>query len=136
MLQEIKDKLLEMRRQILDEIAETLKQEADPGKSDIGDIFDLAGTERDRELGLLLSNRDRAKLKAIDVALERIEDGTYGICEECEKKIRLERLKVMPFARYCVNCQSKMEKEDSLRRISSDSNIYRKLASTEFDEEL
>ncbi|MBW2145701.1 MAG: TraR/DksA family transcriptional regulator [Deltaproteobacteria bacterium] len=135
MIQEIKDKLLEMRRQILDELVETLKQEADTGKSDIGDIFDLAGTERDRELGLLLSNRDRAKLKAINDALERIEDGTYGVCEECEKKIRLERLKVMPFARYCVDCQSKMEKEESLRKSTAESNIYRKLAATEFDEE-
>jgi DnaK suppressor protein len=136
MLQEIKEKLLEMRKQILDEIAETIKEEADPGKSDIGDIFDLAGTERDRELGLLLSDREREKLQAIEEALERIEEGTYGICEECEKKIRLERLKVLPFARYCVECQSKMEKEESLRRSFTESSIYRKLSSTEFDEEV
>ena len=136
MLQEIKEKLLEMRKQILDEIAETIKQEADPGKSDIGDIFDLAGTERDRELGLLLSDREREKLQAIEEALERMEEGTYGICEECEKKIRLERLKVMLFARYCVECQSKMEKEESLRRSFTESSIYRKLSSTEFDEEV
>lgn len=136
MLQEIKEKLLEMRKQILNEIAEIVKQEADPGKSDIGDIFDLAGTERDRELGLLLSNREREKLQAIDDALKRIEEGIYGICEECEKKIRLERLRVMPFARYCVECQSKIEKEESLRKSFGESSIYRKLSSTEFDEEL
>jgi len=135
MLQEIKEKLLEMRKQILDGITETVKKEADTGKSDIGDIFDLAGTERDRELGLLLSDREREKLQAINEALDRIEESTYGICEGCEKKIRLERLKVLPFARYCVDCQSKMEKEESLRRSFTESGIYRKLTSTEFDQD-
>jgi len=135
MPEEIKQRLLEMKKQILDEITETLKKEAETGKTDIGDIFDLAGTERDRELGLLLSDREREKLLAIEEALARMEEGTYGICEECEKKIRLERLKVLPFARYCVECQSRMEKEESQRKSFSESSIYRKLSSTEFDEE-
>ena len=50
------------------------------------------------------------QLNAIDDALQRIEDGTYGVCEECGKKIHKERLKIMPFAKFCVACQSEMEK--------------------------
>jgi len=134
--EEIKKNLLEMKAELLKEITETVRAESDSSETTtLGDLFDQAGTERDRELELLLSDRDREKLMEIENALSRIEDGTYGICEECGKRINMERLKIMPFARYCVECQSKVEKEEEEQKLTSETNIYRKLIYTEPEEE-
>jgi DnaK suppressor protein len=87
-----------------------------------------AGDERDRELSLLLTDRDKEKLFAIDEALEKLKEGSYGICEECGDKIGQGRLKVMPLAKYCVNCQSKIEKEMVLQKKVEEELKYRGLA--------
>jgi len=60
--------------------------------------------------------------------LEKIHEGSYGICEECGDKIGAGRLKVMPLAKYCVSCQSKLEKEISLLRKAEEDLQYRGLA--------
>ena len=56
----------------------------------------------------------------IDDALMRIEDGTYGTCEDCGKKINRERLKIMPFAKLCVACQSDVEKQSAKMKESQE----------------
>ena len=71
----------------------------------------MASDQQAQELSLLLSNRDRKKLLAINEALENIKEGDYGVCQECGEQIGAGRLKVMPLADYCVDCQSKIEKE-------------------------
>ncbi len=53
------------------------------------------------------------KLKEIDEALDKISNGNYGICEMCEEAISLERLKVKPYARYCIACREINEKESN-----------------------
>lgn len=73
---------------------------------DIGDEGDRADTERTHEVSILLSVWDKEKLLAIDEALEKVREGTYGVCEECGDEIRSGRLKAMPLARLCVPCQS------------------------------
>lgn len=103
-------RLLTMRKSLLDEITEGMKESADDVKKDIGDIYDLASNERERELSLILGHRDREKLAQIDEALSRITDGTYGVCEECGGKIGAERMKVMPFARLCIDCKAELER--------------------------
>ena len=110
MPESIKKILIKMREQLLKDINQNLKAERDEFNKDIGDFYDYADTERGRQLSHLLSGREREKLNAIEEALEKIEEGTYGICEECGKKINRERLKIMPFAKYCVSCQSMIEK--------------------------
>ena len=60
---------------------------------------------------MLLSLRDKERLLAIDEALEKLREGTYGVCEECGDEIGPERLKAMPLAKLCVPCQSRLEKE-------------------------
>lgn len=104
------------------------------GGEPTGDIYDQASSERDRELGLLLSDRERDKLRKIDEALLKIEDGEYGICEECEEEIPLGRLKVMPFARYCVKCQSDIEKIQAQTRRFEEERAYREIAFGEEEE--
>ena len=128
--------LLGMREKLLADISANVIPETLTASTEIGDLIDQAGDERDRELSLLLSGRDKEKLAAIDEALEKIEEGTYGICEECGDKIGAGRLKVMPLARLCVNCQSKMEKEMTLQRRADEDLTYRGLAySPSSDEE-
>jgi DnaK suppressor protein len=122
--EELKDMLLKMKGDLLKEIAVNMKMEISHLQEAISDMYDLADDERERQFSILLCNRDREKLALIDEALERIEEGTYGICEECGSKIPEGRLRVMPFARYCINCQSKIEREEKyLRRDTQEDNI-------------
>ena len=83
---------------------------------DIGDEGDRADSERTQEVSVLLSVRDKEKLLAIDEALDKIQDGTYGVCEECGEEIGARRLKAMPLAKLCVSCQSRLEKEQASER--------------------
>ncbi|MGE5252410.1 MAG: TraR/DksA family transcriptional regulator, partial [Planctomycetaceae bacterium] len=59
--------------------------------------------------------------------LEKVSEGTYGVCEECGERIGSGRLKVMPLARLCVSCQAKFEKEASLQRKADEDLTYRGL---------
>ena len=111
MPESMKKQLLKMREELLKDLNRDVRSERTDFDTDIGDFYDNADTERGRQLFHLLSGREREKLNAIDEALLRIADGTYGTCEECGKKIHKERLKIMPFARNCVACQSDIEKQ-------------------------
>jgi DnaK suppressor protein len=93
---------------------------------DIGDEGDRADIERTHEVSILLSVRDKEKLQRIEVALEKLREGTYGVCEECGDEIGGGRLRVMPLAKSCVSCQSRLEKEQA----------HQKLAEERFDQSL
>jgi len=121
--------ILTMRQRLLADISEKPIPETLIVNTDIGDLVDQAGDERDREMSLLLTGRGKEKLQAINEALEKIREGSYGICEECGDKIGPGRLKVMLLAKYCVSCQSKLEKEISLLRRAEEDLEYRGLAS-------
>ena len=127
--QEIKDILLQMKDDTLREISKSLKNGADTALSGepSGDIYDQASSERDRELGLLLGDREREKVHAIDEALLRIAEDEYGICEECEEEIPLGRLKAMPFARHCVKCKSDLEKLQAQTKRFEEERAYREI---------
>jgi DnaK suppressor protein len=71
-----------------------------------------AGTDNfDREFALSLVSSEQEALYEIEEALKRLEQSTYGLCGNCEKPIRRERLEAVPFARLCVQCQSLIEKD-------------------------
>ena len=126
---EISDILHQLKTDTLKEINKTLKNGTDTliiGEPS-GDIYDQASSERDRELGLLLGDREREKLHSIDEALLRIAEDEYGICEECEEEIPLGRLKAMPFARHCVKCKSDLEKLQAQTRRFEEDRAYREI---------
>jgi len=108
--EEIKNMLLLMRKELLQEVSQSIRAESDHLKHDIGDFYDLASSDRDRELALMLADREREKLTYVDDALKRIELGTYGICESCEEIIDKERLIAMPFTKLCLSCQEDLER--------------------------
>ena len=83
-------------------------QEASDEGSD--DIVDRANNAYSRELLFSLSDGERHTLLRIEEALQRTESGTYGICTNCGNEIRPGRLKAMPWARYCIDCQELAEK--------------------------
>ncbi|MBN2298707.1 MAG: TraR/DksA family transcriptional regulator [Deltaproteobacteria bacterium] len=108
-LLEIKEILVEMKREILQNLDERIKSNDMSEQREIGDIFDDADLEQSREFNLLLTTRERQKLDQIESALAKIEQGEYGYCEDCEESIPVGRLKVMPFATLCVKCKSERE---------------------------
>ena len=134
-LKQAKETLEEMKSQLLRGIRNDMKEDREGEKDDGRDTYDVASEERDREISYLLTDRDRGKLQSIDQALERIEEGTYGICESCEGEITAERLKAMPFTRLCVQCQSERETEAKRNRRADDSSAFRRIGSTDLEEE-
>ncbi len=138
-LKKTKESLTEMKKQLLREIRIGFKEESEGLKDEGRDTYDLASDERDREISMILNDRDRDKLVAIDDALQRIEDKSYGICEcegdNCEGEIGIERLKVLPFTRLCVRCQEETEKESKLLRKPDEERTYRRLAATDVEDE-
>ena len=100
-----------MRKELLTEVTQKMKAESDHLKFDIGDFYDHASSDRDRELTLMLADRERDKLTKVDDALKRIEAGTYGLCESCEEEIDKDRLAAMPFTKLCLSCQEDLERQ-------------------------
>jgi DnaK suppressor protein len=134
-LKEAAEKLAETRKQLLREMQGRVKGESEGVKDDGRDAYDLASDERDREITFILNDREREKLLAVDDALQRIKEKTYGICESCEGEIQLGRLKVLPFTRLCVRCQEENEKEAKRQKTLDDERGYRKLVINDIEEE-
>jgi len=125
----------ETKKLLLKEIQGRVKEETEGVKDEGRDTYDLASDERDREINFILNAREREKLLAIDEALQRIKDKTYGLCESCEGEIQLGRLKVLPFTRLCVRCQEENEKENKRQKTLDDERGYRKLVMNDIEEE-
>src|SRR5512142_1140389 len=111
-MKSLKDMRLRVREDRVRDIGRRSKTTTEGTMPDIGDILDSVSEERTRELDMILTDREKKKLLQIDDAIDRIEEGTYGLCEECGVKIPKGRLKVMLFAKYCVECQEKLEREE------------------------
>jgi DnaK suppressor protein len=82
----------------------------------IPDLNELASTEAVQQFELLLKEREQKQLKVIDAALGRLDDNTYGICDDCGKEIPYKRLKVLPMTMQCVPCKSQQEEDEKLRQ--------------------
>jgi DnaK suppressor protein len=113
-LKRLEKGLRQARTLILEELSSSGTSLAD-GLGDAGaDVLDRSACDLERTLRLLLRERGRTKLNAIDDALERIREGTFGDCEDCGEKIPIGRLEVMPFATTCRDCKSLQEKREKL----------------------
>ena len=73
------------------------------------DPADRATAESDRSFTLRIRDRELRLIRNIQAALQRIDEGVYGICEECGEDISLSRLKARPVTRLCINCKAKQE---------------------------
>ena len=93
---------------------DTLKKSQKDASGDISGytyhMADVATDTYDREFSLGLASNEQKALYELDDALKRIEEGTFGICEECKCVMTKTRLKAVPYARLCVKCQEKKER--------------------------
>lgn len=112
--------LLEKRATILREIqaqlGQSLNEEQQRRLESAMDSGDQAWVDLEREMGISLQEMRNRERKLIDAALVKLKDGTYGICAECGREISEKRLEALPFATYCVACQSKRELLEKIER--------------------
>jgi DnaK suppressor protein len=134
-LKKARETLVGMRGQLLRTVQADLHQGRELSKDEGMDTYDIASDARDREINLILTDRDRDKLQAIDDALARIEEGTYGVCESCESDVAEGRLEALPFTRLCISCQAEREKEAKSMKRSDEDRTYRRLGTSDADEE-
>jgi DnaK suppressor protein len=115
--------LLAMREKLIAGISQKTLPESLKGEPGKGDEADMASTFQDNELYALLSLRDKQKLRAIKEAMEKIDNGEYGVCEECGDEIGQGRLKAMPLAKLCVNCQEDFDNAMRMATRGEESSV-------------
>jgi DnaK suppressor protein len=108
-LEYFRRKLLDWKKELLAQSSDTLDDLRQGGLNQPDDI-DRASLETDKSLDLRTKDRARKLILKIDEALERIEDGTYGYCEETGEEIGIERLMARPIATLCVEAQERHER--------------------------
>jgi DnaK suppressor protein len=108
-------KLLDWREDILKEARETLQHLQDDNQNH-PDLADRASSETDRAIELRARDRQRKLIAKIDAALQRIEDGTYGYCEETGEPISLKRLEARPIATLSIEAQERHERRERVYR--------------------
>lgn len=122
----MKQRDLKQLRKLLDEKLEELIAEADrtvdgmtDAKENFPDPTDRASLESNRNFTLRIRDRERKLMGKIKEAIARIDDGTYGTCEECGERIGLDRLRARPVTTLCIDCKSLQEaRERKLRGVS------------------
>jgi len=83
------------------------------------DHVDWATAEQEREIGLRILERDAALRGEVMLALERIKDGSYGVCDSCGQQIEPERLDAMPATSLCIECKRREEAKERLKRTAN-----------------
>ncbi len=113
---------LEYFRNLLQEKLKTLLSEAEKTLTDLTesglncpDPTDRAVLESDRGFELRIRDRERKFIRKIQAALEGIDEGTYGICEECGEEISLKRLEARPEASLCIECKRRQEQLEKIK---------------------
>jgi DnaK suppressor protein len=110
-LESFRELLNERLKAILEEAEKTVKGMTNDRDS-FPDPTDRANLETDRNFLLRIRDRERKLIGKIKEALARIDDGTFGICEECGEEISEERLKARPMTTLCIDCKTKAEEEE------------------------
>ncbi len=106
-------KLLEQKREdIVRRAQRTLSEDMTLDANDLPDEMDLASTEYLQSFTFRLRGREKTFLKKIQMALDKIEDASFGECEECSEPIALKRLEARPETTLCINCKEEQEREE------------------------
>ena len=117
-LEYFRNLLLEQRRQATEDLRadKSTALEDDDGVEDSGEMSEL---DLNRSTALELADRQTHLIEEIDAALQRIEDGTYGLCARCGKPLDEERLKAMPTAKYDAACQAAIDEARGLKKSAT-----------------
>ena len=112
-LDEFKQILQQQLDELLREAGKTVAEMADE-KTNFPDPTDRASLESDRNFELRIRDRERKLISKIREALERIEEGEFGICESCEEEIGEARLKARPVTTLCIDCKTEQERQEKI----------------------
>jgi DnaK suppressor protein len=112
-IREIKKNLVAQKKTLLAGALEALNEL--PGPTVFPDLGDQATAEIDRNFMLRLRGRERKLLKKIEEAMERIDQGVFGICDKCGLDIDIRRLEARPVTTMCIECKILQEEEEKLR---------------------
>jgi len=121
-IQRIRQVLINRRNALRKSVTGQLDSPKRDETKTVGDEIDAAVESVQDELLSQLAAAESRELQRINIALERIADGSYGVCECCQKNIPLARLQAVPYATLCIKCQREMELEGR----STDSSMFAK----------
>ncbi|MFT3708746.1 MAG: TraR/DksA C4-type zinc finger protein [Archangium sp.] len=111
-LKAFKKSLEEMRKQIIETARKTMEEESNFDTDDLPDEIDQASSEYAQSMAFRLRDREKFLLKKVEKALQRVEDGSFGVCERCEEQISLKRLQARPVTTLCIRCKEEQEKKE------------------------
>ncbi|MBI3071113.1 MAG: TraR/DksA C4-type zinc finger protein [Deltaproteobacteria bacterium] len=111
-LKRFKELLIQNRAELVKKARRTLSEEMTLDTDDLPDEMDLATSEYNQSLIFRLRGREKQLLEKIDRALEKIDNGVFGICENCEEDIEPKRLDARPVTTLCFRCKDEQEKHE------------------------
>jgi DnaK suppressor protein len=111
-LERFKELLTNKRLALIKNAKKTLSEDMSLDSADLPDEMDLASSEYLQSFTFRLRGRERTFLAKIDRALQKIDAGTFGICERCEEEISLKRLEARPETTLCIRCKEEQEREE------------------------
>lgn len=115
-LEYFRGELLKKKEEILAEAGKTMSEMTDQ-TSNVPDPNDRATIESGRSFELRIRDRERKLLSKIDEAIARIDEGTYGECEDCDEQIGLKRLEARPVTTLCIDCKTIQEKQEKSKGL-------------------
>jgi DnaK suppressor protein len=117
---DVREKLVTLLEQLQDNIQQEVKGASERDLAHITDTSDMASDSAEGELAFRIAESEGVNATEVQKAIEKIDNGDYGICERCSKSIGAERMRFLPFATQCIKCQElaeirrKEEEEDEL----------------------
>lgn len=115
-LVEIRQDLEVQRKTLLSDAGAIIGQGLNYSAENLPDLGDQASVVADQNFMLRLKEREQRLLKKIDEALDRLANGTFGVCESCGGEISIKRLKARPVTTLCIECKTKQEEDERVRQ--------------------
>ena len=112
-----------IRSELLGDVEKSNQNIKESETGQMADISDHAAHTYNQQLEGELGEQEWQKLKQVDVAIEKISEGDYGVCTQCEDSIPEARLKVVPYTEFCTQCLSKMEKNPQSTSLNDKKNL-------------
>ena len=111
-LKRFKKMLEDSRTAILAKARKTMEEESNFDTDDLPDEIDQASSEYAQSMAFRLLDREKLLLAKINKAIQRIDDGSFGLCERCEEPISLKRLEARPVTTLCIRCKEEQEQKE------------------------
>ena len=111
-LKKFRELLESKRRAVMDRARKTLSEDMTLNQDDLPDEMDMASSEYYQSFEFRLRGREKIHLAKLDLAIRKLDNGTFGICEECEEPIGKKRLEARPETGLCIQCKENQERDE------------------------